>query len=146
MEGEARMPPEPFDDLRVRVGSVVVEHDMDLLGGGHLGFDGVEEADELLMPVALHAASDDAAFEHVQRGEQRGGAVPLVVMGQGAASPLLQRQARLGAVERLDLAFLVNRRHDGMGRGRHVKADDVAHLGGQLAETHSVCGWDHGTA
>lgn len=48
MKGETEMPPEPFDDLRVLVGSVVVEHDMDLLGCGHLGLNGAEEADEFL--------------------------------------------------------------------------------------------------
>ena len=139
------MPPKPFDDFRVLVGGVVVEHDMDLLGCGHFALDGVQEADELLMPVSLHAPADDAAFEHVQCGEQ-GGAVPLVVMGHGAAATLLQRQAGLGAVERLDLAFLIDRQHDRMRRGRDIKADDVADFGGELAETRSVCGWDRWTA
>jgi hypothetical protein len=31
--------------------------------------DGNEEADELLMPVTLHAASDRLAFEHIKRGK-----------------------------------------------------------------------------
>jgi hypothetical protein len=31
---------------------------------------GVQEADELLIPVALHAAADDFAFQHVEGGEQ----------------------------------------------------------------------------
>ena len=52
-------------------------------------------------------------------------------MGQGAATPLLQRQAGLGAVERLDLAFLVHRQHDGMLRRVDVKPDNIANLGGE---------------
>jgi len=39
---------------------------------------------------------------------QRGAAVALIVMGQSAPTPALQRQPRLGAVQGLDLAFLVN--------------------------------------
>ena len=60
------------------------------------------------MAVALHAAADDRAVEHVEGGEQRGRAVALVVVGHGPGPPLLHRQARLGAVERLDLALLVD--------------------------------------
>ncbi len=33
------------------------------------------------MPVALHAAPDDLAVEHIESGEQGGGAVSLVIMG-----------------------------------------------------------------
>ena len=67
------------------------------------------------MPVTLPAAADNAAFQHVEGGEQRGGAVALVVVGDGAAAAALERQARLGAVERLDLGLLIDRKHDGMG-------------------------------
>ena len=67
------------------------------------------------MPVTLHVAADDGAVEDIQRGEQRRRAVALVVVGHGAEAAFLQRQARLGAVERLDLAFLVDAKHDGMG-------------------------------
>jgi hypothetical protein len=35
-----------------------------------LAVDPVEEADELLMPVAAHALADDRAVERVERGEQ----------------------------------------------------------------------------
>ena len=120
--------------LRMLVGGVVVEDDVDELAGRHLRFDGVEEADELLMAMALHAAADDLAFEHVERGEQRRGAVALVVMGHRAGAALLHRQAGLGAVERLDLALLVDRQHDGMGRRIDVQADDVPQLGDELRD------------
>ena len=120
---------EPGAHLRVLVGGVVVEDDVDELAGWHLRLDGVEEADELLMAVALHAAADDRAVEHVEGGEQRGGAVALVVVGHGAGAALLHRQAGLGAVERLDLALLVDRQHDRMGRRIDIEPDDVAQLG-----------------
>ena len=44
---------EPRADLRVLVRGVVVEDGVDRLAGRHRGLDGVEEADELLMAVAL---------------------------------------------------------------------------------------------
>jgi hypothetical protein len=107
---------EPVLDLRMLVGGVVVDDDMDDLAGGDLGFDGVEKADELLMPMALHAAADDLAFEHVEGGEEGRGAVADIVVGHGAAAPLLDREPWLGAVEGLDLALLIHREHDGVGR------------------------------
>jgi len=82
-------------------GSVVVEDDVDHAAGGqHVGLDGVEEADELLMAVTLHAAGPDGTLEHVEGGKQRGRAVALVVVGHGRTSAGLERQAGLGAVER----------------------------------------------
>src|SRR5665213_3386328 len=63
VEGHARVTGEPGDHLRVLVGSVVVEDDMHGLSGRDGLFDGVEEADELLMPMALHAPSDDLAIQ-----------------------------------------------------------------------------------
>ena len=58
-------------------------------------------------------------------------AVALVIVGHGAAFSGLQGQAGLGAVERLNLALLVDRQHHGMGRRVHVEADDVLDLRGE---------------
>ena len=122
---------ESLDDLGVLVGGVVVDDGVHQLACGHLGLDGVEEADELLVAVTLHTAADDAAVDHVERGEQGGGAVPLVVVRHRAAAAALERQAGLGAVERLDLAFLVDRQHHRVGRRVEVEADDVAEFVGE---------------
>src|SRR4051812_28357746 len=66
VEGEAGMAGEPGEHLRLLVGGVVVEDDVDDLAGWDLCLDGVEEANELLVPVALHAAADDGAVEDVE--------------------------------------------------------------------------------
>ena len=50
MEG---MPCQPLSHLRMLVGYVVVDDGVDRLLDRHLRLDGIEEADELLVPVAL---------------------------------------------------------------------------------------------
>ena len=115
------------------VGGVVVENGVDDLAGADLALDSVEDADELLMGVLLHAAAKHRAIEHVEGGEQGGGAVSLVVVGHGPTLAGLQRQAGLGTVERpcsgqgqaLDLALLVDREHDRMRGRMQVEADNV---------------------
>jgi hypothetical protein len=107
MEREARMSAEPYFHLGVLVTAAIVEDHVDHLAGRGLGLDGVQKPNELLVPVALHTAADHLAFEHVEGGEQCGRAVPLVVVSHGSAPARLHRQARLGAVERLDLALFI---------------------------------------
>jgi hypothetical protein len=57
VEGKARMALEPSADLCVLVGRVVVEDDVNQLSGREFGLDGIEKADEFLIPVPL-ACSD----------------------------------------------------------------------------------------
>lgn len=77
MERPPWMAREPRLYLGVLVGGAVVDHGVDQLARGHLALDRVEEADELLVAVALHAPADHGAVEHVERREQRGRAVPV---------------------------------------------------------------------
>ena len=99
------------------VGGIVVEDDMDQLARRDLALDGIEKADELAVAVALHAAANYRAVEHAEGGEQRGSAVPLVIVRHGLAAPGLERKSRLGAVECLDLALFVNRQHTAWAGG-----------------------------
>src|ERR671915_292992 len=94
----------------------------------HVALDGVEEAAELPGAMAGEALADDLADLHVERGEQRERAMPLVVVGAalGLAGP--HRQERLGAVQRLDLALLVDAKHHRAIRRVEIEPDDVAHL------------------
>ena len=94
--------------------------------------------------LPLHTLTDDLAFEHVKGGEQSRDAMAFVIVGHGAGLPLLHRQHRLGAIERLNLALLINRQNDGVVRRIDIEADDVTQLGdelrviGQLELTHPV--------
>ena len=87
------------------VGCVVVDDGVDRHSRRHLCLDGVEEADELLVPVALHIAADNSAVEDVEGREQCRRAMTLVVVRHRPGAALLHRQAGLSAVERLDLAL-----------------------------------------
>ena len=53
------------------------------------------------------------------------GRVPLVIVGHGLAAPGLQGLPRLGAVEGLDLRFLVDRQHRRMGGRIDIEPDNV---------------------
>jgi hypothetical protein len=75
-----------------------------------------QELQPLTVSVALLALADDLAIEHVERGEQRGRAIALVVVRHGGRTALLERQSRLRAIERLHLALLVAAQHLPDGR------------------------------
>ena len=84
------------------------------------------------MPVAGQTGADDLAVEGAQRGEKRRRAVALVVMGRRALATLAQRQTRLRAVQRLDLALPVGAQDQGALRRRKLKPDDRFELLGKL--------------
>ena len=132
VERPARMLRQPLAHLGMLVGGIVVDDGVDHFSHRNLRLDRVEEADELLVAMALHVAADDGAVEDVEGGEQRGGAVTFVVVRHRPGAAWLHRQSRLGAVERLDLALLVDREDDRMGGRIDVEADDVLELLGEL--------------
>ena len=116
VEYPAWMSVEPGADLWVFVGGVVVEDGVNDLADGNFALDGVEEADELLMGVLLHAAAEDRAVEDVEGGEECGRAMALVVVGHGPGLARLEGQAWLGSIQRLDLGLLVDGKHHGVSR------------------------------
>lgn len=101
---------------------------MNIEVGQDLAVDLVEKADELLVAVLVHALTNHPAVEHVERGEQGGGAVALVIVGHGSGPTLLHRQSRLGPVDRLDLRLLVHRKNDRVFRRVEIEADHVFDL------------------
>src|SRR5271156_4890913 len=122
------MPRKPLAHLWMLVGRIIVDDGVDYFSHRDLLLDRIEEADELLVAMVLHVASDDGAIEDVEGGEQRGGAVTFVVVRHRPGAARLHRQSRLGAVECLDLALLVDRKNDRMGGRIDVEADDVFEL------------------
>ena len=78
MERPAQMIGQPFEDVGLFVSGVVVDDGVDDFSGRDGPLDGVEEANELLVAMPFHAASDHGSVEDVERGEQSGRAVALV--------------------------------------------------------------------
>jgi len=73
--------------------------------GGDDGLDAVEKADEFLVPMARHALADHRSVEDIHAANsvwRRPG------YGHCPGPTLLHRQARRGAVERLNLRLLVD--------------------------------------
>jgi hypothetical protein len=67
------------------------------MGGGDL----LQEPQELLVPVPRVARVGDLSGGDLEGGEQRGRAVPDIVMGLRLRDPRPQRQDRRGSVQRL---------------------------------------------
>ena len=63
VEMKARVPPEPGADLVMFVRGVIVHDQMHLAASRCFAVDPIEEADELLMPVAAHALARIERFE-----------------------------------------------------------------------------------
>src|SRR3989304_3306405 len=125
---EPWMSSEPGFYPRMLVGSVIVHDQMQVEFGRRLGIDLLEETDELLMPMARQAVPDHLAIEHAQGGKQGGRAVAFVVVRHGSATAFLQRKARLGAVQGLDLALLVDAQNQGLVGGIQIEPDDIDEL------------------
>ena len=146
MERRSRMFGEPSQHLRIFMGGIVVEDGVDHLAGRDGPLNGCDEADELLMPMARHAAADDLAFEHAERGEQGRVAVAFIIVRGGCAFPPPQRKTRLGPVERLDLAFLVDGDHCRVAGGfisRPTTSSSLAAKSGSWDRLKVLirCGW-----
>ena len=128
MQVKPWMPPKPGFHARVFVGPVIVHDQMQCEMGWRLGIDFLEEADELLVAMSRQAIADDGAIKQAQRREQGRGAVPFIVVCHGPTATLLQWKTRLGAIESVNLAFLVNGEHQRLVRRIEVEPDHVMEL------------------
>jgi hypothetical protein len=108
MDLEAGMAEQPALDERRLVGAVVTHDQVDLQLAGQLAINGVKEAPELDRSMAAMRLPDDLAARHIEGGEERGGAVPAIVMGAALGHAGSQGQDGLGAVQLVadaELAF-----------------------------------------
>src|SRR5208337_4212197 len=124
MKFEAWMFFKPRLNFLCLVRRIVIDDQMEIEMSGHSAVDLPQEPDEFFGAMARQTFADDGAGLHIERGEQRCCAVALVVVCHCGRTAPLHRQARLRAVERLDLAFLVDAEHQRLVRRVHVEADD----------------------
>lgn len=76
----ARMCREPGADFRVFVRGVVVDDEMQMQRRRHTGVEMPQEREELLVTMARLTLRDDLTAAHLKRGEQRRGAMPVIVV------------------------------------------------------------------
>lgn len=63
------------------MGGVITRHGPSVACGlRQVRLDSIEEANEFLMPVALHVATDHRTIENVESSKRGGGAVAIIVM------------------------------------------------------------------
>src|SRR5258708_503306 len=132
MDVPARPFGEPIADQRGLMGGVIVPDEMNLKSLGDIGLDLREELSKLARPMTAITLSDHVARRDVEGSKERGCAMALVVMAAPGNLAGSHRQHGLAAIQRLDLAFLVDAEHDRMLGWRHVEPDDIAHLGDEI--------------
>ena len=80
------------------------------------------------MSMTAMTLPDDLPGGDFQGREQGGGPVTNVVMGLAGRDARPHRQEWSRAIQRLDLALLVHRQHDGAGGRTEIQPDNVADL------------------
>jgi len=135
---------QPLLNLGVLVCGVVVYDQMQVLILGGAAIDHPEESQPLLVAMQRLDHREHFAGEHVQRGEQCGDAVAFVVMRHRLGAPALERQAGLGAIQRLYLCLLVATENQGVLWRVQIQANNVLELldkvlvVGQLEGAHAM--------
>src|ERR1700722_16684368 len=138
MQFEARMTRQPAFNDRMLMGGVIIKNDMDALAQRNFAVDLLEKFQPLAVSVFLGGVSDDFALQVIQRGKEGDGAVAIVIVGLSADMPFAQRQTRLTALQRLDLALLVTTEHHCLLWRIEVKTDDIPNFASKSGSLESL--------
>ena len=122
---KARMSLEPAFDLWVLVGCIVVNYQIQVEIAWRFAINKFQKLDPLLVSVLLHARSDQSAFGQFNRSKQCGCSIAFVIVCQRAAAPRIDRQAGLGPVQSLNLAFLIGAKYQSMLRRIQIQSHNV---------------------
>jgi len=87
------------------LGGVVVGDQMDHKSGRNVAVEVIKKGAKFQMPMERLALSDDRAVESVERREQRGRAVPVVIVGHALDVTQPHWQHRLSPLQSLNLLF-----------------------------------------
>ena len=140
VEGEARVPVEPFDAPSDAVDGVLSRSTCTELSRRRLSLDSIRRRNEFLVTMALHTSANRPSFRARREQADSVGTVALVVMGHRAGAAFLHRRAGLGAVEGLDLRFS-STEHDGMGGRIDVGPTTSRSLSMNLGSLESLNCW-----
>ena len=116
---------QPFLNIRMFMGRVVVDNQMQVQVGGRLGVDLPQEFQPFLMAMLLHALGDHFPLDDFEGRKQGRRSIPFVVGCHRAQSAWIHRQALLRSVEGLDRGLFVTGKHHRMFRRFQVQAHDV---------------------
>src|SRR6266576_4669614 len=84
------------------------------------------------MAMPFLAQTKHLAVGSIEGCKQRRRPIPLVVMGPGLATSAFERQARLSAIQSLDLTLLIQTQHQSVLRWVQVQTYDIGQLLGKL--------------
>ena len=119
---------EPLADPRGTVCPVGVENQMQFLARWELTVQPLQKPEKLLMPMPRVALPNHSSFHHIERSEERRGAVAFVVVRERAAAAPLEWQSGLGAIQRLHLALFIDAQHHGILRWSQLHPDAIREL------------------
>ncbi len=105
----------PLPDLLTVVSARVVDHEVQMPFRLGLG-DDLEDLEELHLTMPRIAGIGHVSSRDLKCGQQDGGALSWVVMQLLGGLTVAQRQDRLAAVQRRDLAVAAHAPHDGVVR------------------------------
>jgi hypothetical protein len=90
------------------VSGVIVHDQVNVEIAREIALDLAQEAQEFAAAMAGIATTDDLAGGRVERGEQAKGSMTRIVVGAPFDLAWAHGQQRLGSIQRLDLALLVD--------------------------------------
>jgi hypothetical protein len=91
---------QPLPDLGVLVSGVIVTDQMQGFVFGCFPVDLTQKRQPFAVPMMGLTLGNDLAVQNIQRSEQCGSTVAFVIMSHGRGAPFLQRQPRLGTIQR----------------------------------------------
>ncbi len=92
---------------RMFLGAIIVRNQMQIHSIGGFAIYFLEKIDKLLMSMPGNSVADHLAVEHAEGGEQGGRPITFVIVCHSPRATFFHQEGRLGAVECLDLTFLV---------------------------------------
>lgn len=113
----ARVTGEPVADGKCLVRSIVIHHQMNIQIIRNRCLDRAQEFQKLAAAMPPVQLSDDLSGGDIEGRKQRRCAMAHIVMRSPFGKSRRQRQDRLGAVERLYLALLIDAQHHRFHRG-----------------------------